>query len=83
MSAPSNLPDTTYAGDPRAPWNEPEGRECCECAHWHSIDDDRGICDEKFRSVAFAGEPDAGMICDAATMCVTFDDDACASWEEE
>ncbi len=80
---PSSYPDTTYAGDPRAPWNEPDGRACCECAHWHSIDDDRGICDEMFGRVVFAGKPDTGMLCDAAAMCVTFDDDACARWEEE
>lgn len=32
-----NLPDTTWDGDPRAPWNEPEtweGRKCKECIHW-------------------------------------------------
>ena len=27
----SNLPPGTWEGDPNAPWNEPEGRECPEC----------------------------------------------------
>ena len=28
---PSNYPDTTWSGDPFAPWNQPDDPECLKC----------------------------------------------------
>lgn len=38
----SNYPDTTYAGDPRAPWNEPNPPECPKC--YATLDYDWRFC---------------------------------------
>lgn len=36
MKGASNYPDTTYAGDPSAPWNQEDPKRLCEsCANWN------------------------------------------------
>ena len=38
----TNYPDTTWNGDPRAPWNQPDPPECPEC--YAQLDPDWKCC---------------------------------------
>lgn len=69
---PSNYPDTTYAGDPRAPWNEPERRICAECAYYVESPEDCGICARRY---------EGGNAVQAAD-CIVSDGGCCEDWEE-
>lgn len=45
----SNLPDDTYAADPRAPWNQPDpwvGHTCGDCKNFKTVTlmDKSSIC---------------------------------------
>lgn len=74
-----NYPDTTFEGDPSAPWNEETYRMCETCAHYYEspVVGDVGICGEKWRR-ALCRELRAVE----AAECITYYDGACDEWKE-
>lgn len=77
---PSNYPDTTFGGDPSAPWNEEAYRACGNCSHYceSSSTSDVGICERKWwRALSKV------LAASEAAECITYyDEEGCEDWEE-
>lgn len=78
MAEVSNYPDTTWPGDPSAPWNEQDDLWCADCRHYFPGDSDYGICGYEFGLIA-----QRELTPERAARCITSYDYAnCAHWEE-
>ena len=80
----SNYPETTYDGDPRAPWNEKPERTCANCTAWHQIClSDYGVCEEMVDMRPMRSLDEIPDLCDEiAEEWATDSSYGCDGWEE-
>lgn len=76
-----NYPDTTFEGDPSAPWNEKCEHVCSTCAHSYELFDEF-VCTYKLRNTVFFGGMDWKSVLEAIDSAWVFDTDRCGHWEK-
>lgn len=84
-----DYPPGTWAGDPRAPWNERDADVCATCALWAETYGGRGLCLRAARyvldGIREAKDDDELLdaVYDLVEGCSTDDCHTCDDWEEE